>query len=101
MISNNSTKFFYELTPERILAAVEELGDRCTGRIVPLNSIENRVYDVEIEKSEAEIKTRYDLSRVIKFYRPGRWTREQILEEHQFIIDIQEDGLPVVPRYPG
>ena len=49
MISNNSTQFFYQLTPDRILNAVEELGTRSTGKIIPLNSVENRVYEVELD----------------------------------------------------
>ena len=43
------TRFFYELTPDRILDAVEAAGLRPTGRCYALNSMENRVYDVEIE----------------------------------------------------
>ena len=39
---NESTKAFFELTPERVLSAVESLGERCTGRVLALNSMENR-----------------------------------------------------------
>lgn len=95
-MQDNSSQFFYELTPDRILNAVEELGIRCTGRVTGLNSVENRVFDVEIEVPEEEIKSRYDTSRVIKFYRPGRWSREQIQEEHDFIADLEERDIPVV-----
>lgn len=79
---------FYQLTPERILEAVETLGKRATGRVVALNSMENRVYDVELE----------DESRVVaKFYRPGRWSRETILDEHAFLADLAAEEVPVVP----
>ncbi len=97
MFDNQATQFFYELTPDRILVAVEELGTRCTGKIIPLNSVENRVYDVELEIPYESLESKYQASRVIKIYRPGRWSKEQILEEHQFIKDLEERDLPVVP----
>ena len=57
-----------------------------------LNSFENRVYDVELEGEEPVPAGPRNLSasrRVIKFYRPGRWSREQIpLEEHEFLHDL-------------
>ena len=87
------TKFFYELTPDKVLDAVEGFGFRCTGRCLTLNSMENRVYEVEIE-SESKLKT--DHFKIIKFYRPGRWTKEQILEEHEFLLDLEEVDIPVV-----
>lgn len=95
-MSENQTKFFYEVTPETVLSAVEELGIRCTGKIMALNSLENRVYDVELDLDPASLESKYDASRVIKFYRPGRWTKEQILEEHQFIQDLVDQELPIV-----
>ena len=76
-----ATQFFFELTPERILTAVEELGVRCTGRVLALNSMENRVYEVELDVDDpAALASRFDAYRVVKFYRPGRWSQEQILE---------------------
>lgn len=89
------TKYFYELTPDRILDAVETFGVRCTGRSLALNSLENRVYDVEIEV-DGTISNPSEAFRVVKFYRPNRWTKEQILEEHQFILDLAEQEIPVV-----
>lgn len=91
------TEFFYSLTPEKILSAVEQTGLRCTGRVLQLNSMENRVYEVEIELPRGvEEKSRYDAFRVVKFYRPGRWSREQIQAEHQFLIDLVEMEIPVI-----
>ncbi len=92
-----STKFFFELTPDRILAAVEAYALRASGRIVPLNSLENRVFEVEIEVDHNQIKSRYEAFRVVKFYRPGRWSKEQILEEHAFLYELEQADLPVVP----
>ena len=89
------THFFY-LTPERILAAVESFGFRCTGRYLALNSMENRVMEVEIEVAEETVRSPSDRFKVVKFYRPGRWTKEQILEEHRFIRDIAGADIAVV-----
>src|SRR4051812_24095001 len=75
----DSGSTFFALTPERVLDAVEVGGLRSTGRCLPLRAFENRVYEVELE----------DESRlVVKFYRPGRWSREIILDEHQFLADL-------------
>jgi Ser/Thr protein kinase RdoA (MazF antagonist) len=78
---------FHTLTPERVLDAVEAGGLRCTGRCVPLRAFENRVYEVELE-DERRL--------VVKFYRPGRWSRETILDEHRFLEDLVAAELPVV-----
>lgn len=91
-----STKYFYELTPERILDAVEQSLDlRCTGRALALNSMENRVYELEIELDEAprDPAARY---RIVKFYRPGRWNEAQIRDEHQFLTELDELEIPAV-----
>lgn len=90
-----ATRFFHGLTPERILEAVESEGFLCTGRCLALNSLENRVYDVELELDETPA-TPSDRFRVVKFYRPGRWTREQIQEEHSFLLDLVDREIPVV-----
>ena len=82
---------FFGLTPERVLEAVEAAGLRTNAVSYPLNSFENRVYEVEL----------VDRSRVIvKFYRPERWSREQILEEHAFLADLAAEEIPVVPMRP-
>lgn len=85
------TQFFFELTPDRVLEAVEASGITCTGRCLTLNSFENRVYDVELESDDGP-KAR----RVAKFYRPGRWSREQILEEHEFLADLRASEIPAI-----
>jgi Ser/Thr protein kinase RdoA (MazF antagonist) len=90
------TNFFYELTPDRILDAVEaSTGKRCTGRAMALNSMENRVYEIEIDLDDKP-KNPSDRFVIAKFYRPGRWSREQILEEHQFLADLAAHEIPVI-----
>lgn len=89
-----TTDLFLSLTPEKVLAAVEAGGLRCNPVCYPLNSFENRVYEVELE----------DRARVVaKFYRPGRWNEEQILEEHRFLADLAADEIPVCTMrdFPG
>lgn len=88
--------YFTELTPERILEAVEQVTDlQCTGRCLALNSVENRVYEVEVEIDPDLVKVPADRFRIVKFYRPGRWTKIQIEEEHQFLTDLSEVDIPV------
>ncbi|MDD2943846.1 MAG: serine/threonine protein kinase, partial [bacterium] len=82
------TRLFHELTPDKILTAVESLGFVCTGRILQLNSMENRVYEIEIDGSPGSL--------IAKFYRPQRWSREQIAEEHRFLLDLGDAEIPVV-----
>jgi Ser/Thr protein kinase RdoA (MazF antagonist) len=79
---------FFSLTPDRVLSAVEIGGLRCTGRCLPVRAFENRVYEVELEDERRLI---------VKFYRPGRWSRETILDEHRFLTDLAEAELPAVP----
>jgi len=79
---------FYDLGPEQVLQAVESLGFMCDGYQLALNSYENRVYQIGIEDEEAL---------VAKFYRPGRWLDEAIIEEHDFTLELEELDIPVVP----
>jgi Ser/Thr protein kinase RdoA (MazF antagonist) len=78
---------FQTLTPGFIMDAVESQGYQCDCRTLALNSYENRVYQVGIE-GESPL--------VAKFYRPERWSDEQILEEHRFCFELVEHELPVV-----
>jgi Ser/Thr protein kinase RdoA (MazF antagonist) len=78
---------FSALGPDEVLDALESVGVRCDGRLQALNSFENRVYMVGLEEGG---------SCVTKFYRPGRWRNEQILEEHRFALELQEAEIPVV-----
>jgi len=78
---------FAALGPDEVLAALESTGIRCDGRLQALNSFENRVYLVGLDDGA---------SRVVKFYRPGRWRNPQILEEHRFALELTEAEIPVV-----
>jgi Ser/Thr protein kinase RdoA (MazF antagonist) len=90
------TQLFFKLTPETILDSIDAIGFKTTGRCLPLNSIENRVYEVEVDRPDSEVKTVSDNFIVTKFYRPGRWTKEQILDEHEFMNDLVEAEVPVI-----
>lgn len=79
------------LTPDLVLAAVEGLGLLADGRLLALNSYENRVYRVGLEDAPAAIGPQV----VAKFYRAGRWSDEQIREEHAFILELAEAALAV------
>ena len=91
---NTETQFFFNLGPDEILSALDLLGPKTTGRIMQLNSMENRVYEVEIESKSENPSEHFN---IVKFYRPGRWTKEQILEEHEFLLDLDEYEIPVIP----
>ena len=79
---------FSVLTPDRVLDAVEAARhQRCSGILRPLPSYINRVYDVELESGEHI---------VAKFYRPGRWSREALLNEHAFVRACAEAEIPVI-----
>lgn len=93
---DQKTQFFYELSPEKILASTEKIGLPATGRILQLNSMENRVYDIEVDVDPETSKTKYDSFRIIKFYRPGRWSQAQIAEEHRYLQDLVDNEIPVV-----
>jgi len=75
------------LTPDTVLDAVESLGLITDACVLALNSYENRVYQIGIDES---------LPVIAKFYRPNRWTREQIIEEHQFSLELAAQEIPVI-----
>jgi Ser/Thr protein kinase RdoA (MazF antagonist) len=90
---DQETQFFYKLDPDTILDCVERLGFKVTGRCLALNSMENRVYEIEVEADSANPADHFLIA---KFYRPGRWTAEQILEEHSFLAELHEADVPVI-----
>lgn len=91
---NDKTEFFDKLTQEKVLDAVELLGYETSGRVTILNSMENRVYEVEIYNDDA--KNVSENFKIIKFYRPGRWSREQIQDEHNFLFDLIENDINAI-----
>jgi Ser/Thr protein kinase RdoA (MazF antagonist) len=78
---------FATLSPDTVIAAVEAAGFPADGRVLALGSYENRVYQVGLH-DQAPL--------VIKFYRPGRWSDEQIAEEHAFARELAAAEIPVV-----
>lgn len=78
---------YTDLTPATVLDALESAGLRGDGRLLALNSYENRVYQVWLEDGA---------SVVAKFYRPGRWSDAQILEEHAFVAELAAREVPAV-----
>jgi Ser/Thr protein kinase RdoA (MazF antagonist) len=78
---------YERLSPDVVLAAIESLGFACDGRMLALASYENRVYQVGTDRGFL----------VAKFYRPGRWSDEAILEEHAFSLELAAADIPVVP----
>jgi len=87
MTEANATPY-YDLSPDLVLTAVEDLGLVTDGRLLALNSFENRVYRIGIED---------DAPVVAKFYRPGRWSDDQIREEHAFTAELAAAEIPAVP----
>ena len=93
MDTRNRGAPYTDLTPDRVLDALDSIGLRGDGRLLALNSYENRVYQVWIEESAPGAAPP---PVVAKVYRPGRWSDAQILEEHEFVRELAERELPVV-----
>lgn len=85
---------FYQLDSEFAMEALETIGFKCTGSFLKLNSFENRVYDIFLDDSEQP----YELSQhvIIKLYRPNRWTKNALDDEHLFYHQLKEAGLSVI-----
>lgn len=80
------TTNFFRLTPDDILDAVEEGGYEPSGHITALHCLENRVHDIRLEDGTHV---------VTKFYRPGRWTPDEIRQEHAFLAELKDAEIPV------
>lgn len=91
MIQESADGGFAHLGPDKVLNLVEKtLGIRCSNLFRPMNSYINRVYELETAEREPLI---------VKFYRPGRWNRRAIEEEHQFLQELSAQEIPVIaPR---
>ena len=79
---------FAQLNPDRICDLIDSIGLSTDSRLLALNSYENRVWQIGIDDQEPVIA---------KFYRPGRWSNEAIIEEHRFTMELYDAGLSVVP----
>ena len=84
---STATHPYADLTPDRVLDALQSVGLEGDGRLQALGSYENRVYQIGIEEAQPV---------VVKFYRPGRWSDAAILEEHAFVAELAEREIPVV-----
>lgn len=82
-----STHPYELLTPDLVMEAVESAGWQCDARLLALNSYENRVYQIGIEDAEPLVG---------KFYRPERWSKAQILEEHSFSAELADADISVI-----
>ena len=78
---------YESLTPDAVLDALASVGLFGDGRLLALSSYENRVYQVRLEDGRMV---------VAKFYRPGRWSNAQILEEHSFAAELMAAEVPAV-----
>jgi Ser/Thr protein kinase RdoA (MazF antagonist) len=78
---------FADLSPDLVLDALDSIGLHGDGRLLALNSYENRVYQIGIDDGPPI---------VAKFYRPGRWSDAAILEEHAFVEELVAQEIPVV-----
>ncbi len=79
---------FDSLTPDRIFEAAEgAMQSRFSGVLMQLPSYINRVYEMEQSNGERFI---------FKFYRPGRWCRAALLEEHLFTLECRAAEIPVI-----
>ena len=79
---------YRDLTPSLVLDALDAVGMYGDGRLIQLNSYENRVFQVMLEDGRVV---------VTKFYRPARWTDAQILEEHAFAAELDASEIPIAP----
>ena len=84
---NATSRPYGGLTPDTVLDALESIGLRGDGRLLALNSYENRVYQASLED---------ETSVVAKFYRPQRWSDAQLAEEHAFALELAEREVPVI-----
>ncbi|MGE8395981.1 MAG: phosphotransferase, partial [Comamonas sp.] len=79
------------LTPDCVLDALSATGLWPDGRLQPLGSYENRVYQACLDDTQQGHE-----KVVAKFYRPGRWSESQIHEEHAFAQELLQAEVPVV-----
>jgi Ser/Thr protein kinase RdoA (MazF antagonist) len=79
---------FFNLSPDKVLQTCEAAGFMPTGEFSQLNSYENRVFDIKLENNKDSI--------IAKFYRPGRWSSSALMEEHDFLKELNLEGIPAV-----
>ena len=84
---------FFELSPEKVMRAVEDRGFLTTGKFYQLNSYENRVFDIVLEEQPSFLSNKHVIA---KFYRPGKWSLKALQEEHDFLHELKSEQIPVV-----
>ncbi|MCB0420013.1 MAG: serine/threonine protein kinase [Bdellovibrionales bacterium] len=94
MNHSNKKKQFYDLTPDKVLHGVDQAGFLTTGEYFQLNSYENRVFDIHLEPDDNPKELRNRL--ITKFYRPERWSLDAIMDEHNFLNELRQEGIPAV-----
>lgn len=87
---STSLKNFYSLSPDHVLNTIETHGYTTTGELLQLNSYENRVFDIKLEPTGNVIA---------KFYRPLRWNLQTLNEEHTFVEELVNAGVPAMGAY--
>ena len=91
---------YAELTPDCVLDALSSIGLSGDGRLLSLNSYENRVYQVWLDDGAPTGGLPVLASSVVaKFYRPHRWSDAQIAEEHAFVSELAALEIPVVAPF--
>jgi len=91
ILSPTSLHPYADLTPDVVLDALASVGLFGDGRLTALSSYENRVYQVHLDEPYLGHPVV-----VVKFYRPQRWSLEQIQEEHDFAEELAAAEVPVV-----
>ena len=79
---------YASLTPDRVLDALEGVGLCSEGRLLALNSYENRVYQIGIHDGPAVAVPHV----IVKFYRPGRLGERR---DHRDLVphDLRDEGV--------
>lgn len=90
---NEKVDSFFELGPEQVMRAVENHGLITTGKFYQLNSYENRVFDIFLEEQPEFLTNKHVIA---KFYRPGKWSKAALQEEHDFLHELKAEQVPVV-----
>ncbi|MFC1752860.1 serine/threonine protein kinase [Thermoproteota archaeon] len=85
----NTTDIWQTIFHDNVLDIVEKtIGQKLTNLYLPRNSYINRVLELELAESRQRI--------IVKFYRPGRWTRSMIQTEHDLLAQLEKEELPVI-----
>ena len=95
VVAHDAIHVYDHLTPDVVLDALASVGLAGDGRLMALSSYENRVYQVHLESPVGIADLAGDVV-VVKFYRPDRWSDDQILEEHAFTAELMAAEIPVV-----